>query len=152
MYWNRKVELLYDPMLLKVRITWKKAWNESCSELDFVHKRMYLSPLGVELVGSKDQYVSDLIMYRNKNLGSLYGSTLLKIRITWKKAWNKSYSELNFVQKSPRAHMSISPPPWSGARASKDQYVWNLIMYRNGNLGWLYGSTLPKIHITWKKA
>ncbi len=33
---------------------------------------------------------------------------LSKIRITWKKASNKSCSELNFVQKSPWAHMSIS--------------------------------------------
>ncbi len=74
---------------------------------------------------------------------------LPKIRITWKKAWNKSCSELNFVQKNLRAHMSTFPR--SGARGSKYQYVWYLIMYRNGNLGSLYGSTLSKIRITWKK-
>ncbi len=34
---------------------------------------------------------------------------LPKIRIISKKALNKSCSELNFVQRSPRAHMSISP-------------------------------------------
>ncbi len=39
---------------------------------------------------------------------------LPKIRITSKKALNKSCSKLNFVQESPRAHMSIFP--WSGAR------------------------------------
>ncbi len=35
----------------------------------------------------------------------------------------KSCLELNFIQKSPRAHTSISSPPPSGARGSKDQYV-----------------------------
>ncbi len=33
---------------------------------------------------------------------------LPKIRITSKKASNESCSKLNFVQKSPRAHMSVS--------------------------------------------
>ncbi len=66
-----------------------------------------------------------------------------------KKASNKSRSELNLVEKSPRAHMSISPR--SGARGSKDQHVWNLKMYRNGKLGLLYGSTLPKIRMISKK-
>ncbi len=36
---------------------------------------------------------------------------LQKIRITHKKASNKSYSELNFLQKRSRAHSSILPPP-----------------------------------------
>ncbi len=58
---------------------------------------------------SKDQYVQNLIMYRNVKLDSLWGSMLPKIRITSKKGLNKSCSELNFVPKSPRVHMSISP-------------------------------------------
>ncbi len=45
---------------------------------------------------------------------SLLAWTLPKIRITSKKASNKSCLKLNFIQKSPGAHMSISP--WSGAR------------------------------------
>ncbi len=44
---------------------------------------------------------------------------LPKICITCKKTSSKSCSELNFVQRSPPAHMSISPT--SGARGSKDQ-------------------------------
>ncbi len=46
-------------------------------------------------------------MYRNGKLDSLWSSTLPEIRITSNKASNKSCSKLNFVQKSPRAHMSI---------------------------------------------
>ncbi len=65
-----------------------------------------------------------------------------------KKASNKSCSELNFVHKIPRAHMSISPQSWT--RAYKDQYIWNLIIYMNGKLGsaecyekyWLYEKPL----------
>ncbi len=49
---------------------------------------------------------------------SIQGSTLPKIPIASKKASNKSCSELNLVQKSLRAHMSVSCPlEWSqGAR------------------------------------
>ncbi len=35
--------------------------------------------------------------------------------------------------------------------AFKDQYVQNLIMYKNGKLDSLWGSMQPKIHITSKK-
>ncbi len=38
---------------------------------------------------------------------------LPKIRITSKNASNKSCSELTFIEKSPRAHMSISLSEWS---------------------------------------
>ncbi len=46
----------------------------------------------------------------------------------------------------------VYPPPWSGASARKISMFENLIRYINGNLGSLYGSTLPKISITWKRA
>ncbi len=50
---------------------------------------------------------------KRKNTFNL-GLNVAKYTHQIKKASNKSYSELNyFVQKSPRAHMSISP--WSGA-------------------------------------
>ncbi len=84
-------------------------------------------------------------MYYNEKACSLWGSTLLKKHITLKKASNKNCSDLNFVKKSLRAHMSMSRT--SGARGSKDQYVWNIIMYRNGKLDSLWGSMLPKICI-----
>ncbi len=47
--------------------------------------------------------------------------------------------------------MSIPLPPQGGARGSKDQYVWNLIIYRNGKLDSLWGPTLPKILIKSKQ-
>ncbi len=62
-----------------------------------------------------------------------------------KKTSNKSCSELNFTQKSARVHMSISPQV--ELRGSKDQYVLNLIMYKNGKLDSLWRSMLPKICI-----
>ncbi len=39
----------------------------------------------------------------------------------------KNYSELNFLQKTQQAHMSVSFK--SGIRGSKDCHVWNIIMY-----------------------
>ncbi len=103
------------------------------------HERICLSLPWVELGGSKDQYVWNLIMYRNGILDSLWSSTLSKISTLWKK--NLSCLESNFVQKSPQARR-VEPG------ASIGQYVWNLIMYRNGILDSLWGSTLPKIRFS----
>ncbi len=45
---------------------------------------------------------------------------LPKIRIPSKKAWNKSCSELNFIQKSSRRIcLSVPPPLQSGARGQE---------------------------------
>ncbi len=48
---------------------------------------------------------------QNGKVDSVWGSTPLKIHISSKKALNKSCLKLNFVQKIPGAHMSISLPP-----------------------------------------
>ncbi len=55
---------------------------------------------------------------------------LPKIRITSEKASNKSCSEFNFVQKSPRTHMSISHH--SGARVPERliQLKYEIILKR----------------------
>ncbi len=53
-----------------------------------------------------------------------------KYALNKKKSSSRSCSELNFIWKSLRAHMSISPT--SEAGGSKDQYIWNSKMYRNG--------------------
>ncbi len=103
-----------------------------------VLERICLSPPRVELRGSKDQYVWNLIMYRNGKSDSFWGTTLPKIRILWKKASNKSCSKSNFAQKSPRAHMSISPMELGAPKISMFEYVWNLIMYRNGKFDSLW--------------
>ncbi len=50
-----------------------------------------------------------------------YNVQLPKIHVTYEKTSNKSCSELNFVRKSPRVHMSISPH--SGARELK-KLIW----------------------------
>ncbi len=117
MYRNGKFGSLYGSMLPKIHMISKRASNKRCLKLNFVQK----SPQGiclseVELGCSKDQYIWHLLTYRNGKLGSLYGLTMPKVRIS-RKAWNKSCLELNFLQKSPRAHLSIYPR--SGARASK---------------------------------
>ncbi len=48
-------------------------------------------------------------MYKNGKVDSVWGPTLPKIRIASKTASSKSCLKLNFVQKSQRTHMSISP-------------------------------------------
>ncbi len=89
-----------------------------------VRERICLSPLGVELGDSKYWYGWKIILYRNSKIHSFKGSTLPKVRITWKKAWNESCSELNFVQKV-RECICLFPPGVELV-GSKDQYVWNL--------------------------
>ncbi len=126
MYRNWKLDSLWGSTLPKRRILWKKASNKSYSKSNLAKKareRICLSPPG---------------------------STLPKRRILWKKASNKSYSKSNLAKKV-RERICLSPPRVE-LEGSKDQYVWNLIMYRNGKLDSLWGSTLPKIHFLWKKA
>ncbi len=60
-----------------------------------------------------------------------------------KDASNKSCSELNFLQKSQWARMSISPGVELGS--SKDCHVWNIKMYWNGKVDLLKGSAMPKL-------
>ncbi len=60
-------------------------------------------------------------MYYNVKVCSLWGLTLLKIRVTLKKASNKSCSDLNFVQQNPE-RICLSPLQVEQGD-SKDQYV-----------------------------
>ncbi len=71
----------------------------------------------------------------------LLGRMMPKIRITSKKSSNKSCSELNFVQKSTRALMSIFPCSGASAleRLACSKY-------------YSVGKMLPKIHVASKKA
>ncbi len=111
-----------------------------------VHERICPSPYGAELGASKDWYGCYMVL----KLQIAFNLCLLpKICITSKKASHKSCSELNFVQKSPRVHMSISPQ--SGARAL-ERLIWLLYytilkLQTTFNLG-----LLPKICITSRKA
>ncbi len=87
---------------------------------------------------------------QNGKVDSVWGSTQPKIRVASKNSLNKNDSKLNFVQKSPWAHMSISP--YSGARDSKDSHLWKIIMYKNGKVDSVWGSMPPKTRITSKIA
>ncbi len=58
---------------------------------------------------------------QNGKVDSVWDSTQPKIRITSKKVLNKSCSKLNFVQKNPQAHLSISPRVELGG--SKDSHL-----------------------------
>ncbi len=57
--------------------------------------------------GTKDTHIWNITMQKNGKVDSLWGSTPPKIRITSKKGSYKCCLEMNFVQKSPRLHMSI---------------------------------------------
>ncbi len=105
----------------------------------------YLSHPGVELGGLKDWYVSKIILYWNGKVDSISGWTLPKLPIISKNYSNESCWELNFVQKSQWAHMSIFPR--SRARSSKDWYASNIILYWNGKVDLISGLTLPKLPI-----
>ncbi len=97
-----------------------------------VSGRTYLSPPGMELVGLKDWYVSNIILYWSGKVDSFLGWRLPKSKIISNNCSNKNRTELNFVQKSHRAHMTISRR--SGAkrfeRLSSLKY-YNAL--RNGN-------------------
>ncbi len=72
-------------------------------------------PPGVELRGSKDCHVWNIVMYWNCKVDSLYGWMLQKLSIILKDAAKKNCSESNFLQKSQEMHLSISPGVELGA-------------------------------------
>ncbi len=97
-------------MKQKIPIIWKKGSSKSCLELNSPRKsqgRTCQSPPRVELGGREDWYGWN-IMYKNSELYTLQGWMLQKIPISWKKGSSKSFLELNSLQKSHWAHMSIS--------------------------------------------
>ncbi len=100
---------------LQIKVVWNRISNRN------VRKHICLSPICVELGVCKDQYVWNLIMYRNGKLNLHWGLNAAKNTRSIEKASNKSCSESNFVQKSQWAHMSISPT--SGAERLQ-RSVW----------------------------
>ncbi len=154
MYRNGKLDSLYslwnssllNPHQKKLHI--KVIWNWIAYEKVLEH--ISLSPPWVELGGSKDQYIWNLIMYKNGKLDSLWGSMLPKIRITSKKASNNSCSELNFVQKTSRAFEALisTSIPWCFGRYkipfngvfNNVLFKWITGRYRGpkGRLGFFY--------------
>ncbi len=117
--------------MAKLPIISKIASSKSCWKLNFLQKtqwaHMCISPR-VEL-GALNIAVSNIITYWNGKIDLLKGSTLPKLPIISKNSSNKSCWKLNFLQKTERAHFSISL--MSRAKGSKDCHVLNITMYWN---------------------
>ncbi len=112
LYWDGKGDSFSGWKLSKLLIILKNCSNKSIWALHFVQKsqwaHMSISP------NSGGQRLQRSVCSKSDNvqkweMDSLWGSMLPKIRITSKKGLNKSSSELNLIQKSPQARMSISP-------------------------------------------
>ncbi len=101
----------------------KKLEIKKCLKLNFVQKspwaHMSISPW------SGARVLERLACSKYYDVGkwqhSIWGSTRPKIRITRRKGLNESCSNLNFIQKSLRAHMSTNPR--SGARRL-ERLIW----------------------------
>ncbi len=120
MYYNGDVCSLWGSTRPKIRITSKKASNKSCSKSNFAQKSLMVHmsiSLTSEARGSKDQYVLKSYNVQKQKIRFTLGLNIAKNTYFTKKALDKSSLESNFVQKSPQAHMSISPS--SGDRGSK---------------------------------
>ncbi len=95
--------------------------------------------------GSKDWYVSNILLYWNMKVDKISGWTLRKLPIISKNSLNQSCSELiSYEKDSGRTCLS---PPGVEQRCSKDCYLWNIIMLWNGKVDSLEGLTLPKLTI-----
>ncbi len=87
------------------------------------------------------------IVLKRENTFTSGLNTLPKIRIASKKASNKSCSELNFVQKSPQAHLAIFLQ--SGARGL-ERLIWlkyNTLMKRQNTFDLVLNAAKSTHHI-----
>ncbi len=120
---------MYSSTLPKIRIASKKASKKSCS-LNFAQKspRVHISASPRSRARGLERFPS-LKNKNGENWKSRFslGPNAAKNRHRIKKASNKSCLSLNFVQKSPGAHISISPQ--SGARGL-DRDTVNYIQFR----------------------
>ncbi len=128
----------------------KNCSNKSFLELNFIQKLSglpCLSPTGVEIGGSSDWSVSNIMLYWNNKVDSLECLTLLKIQTISKNSSNKICWTLNFFQKSQWSHVSISPR--SGTRGLQRVAFlkyYNALKWENSLTGWM----LPKLLIITK--
>ncbi len=94
----------------KIRISSKKVSNKSCLKLNFVQRSLWEHISIFPRSGGRGLERFPSLKYNNvQEVDSVCGSMPPKIRISSKKALNKSCSKLNFIQKSSRVHMSIAP-------------------------------------------
>ncbi len=124
---NGKVDSVWSSMPPKIRIGSKKALNKSSLKLNFVQKtpEAHMSVFPRSGARGFERFPS-LQNYYEQKRGSRFSLGLDAAKNTHciKKKINKSCSKLNFVQKSPRVHMSTSPPVELGG--SKDSHLWKL--------------------------
>ncbi len=99
---------------------------------------------------SNDYHLWNIILYKNRKVDSVCGSTLLKICIIWENTNNKSCWALNSLQKSQWAHMSMSPR--SGAKRFQRLHHWKIILYKYEKEESVCGTTLLKIRTIWENA
>ncbi len=107
----------------------KKTSNKSCLELNFVEKRprTHMSiPPGVELGGSKDWYVSNVILYWIGKVYSLSRLNIAKNMYRTKRSFKLKLFGIEFRPKKVRERICISSP---GVKlgGSKDWYVSNVV-------------------------
>ncbi len=74
---------------------------------------MSISPPGVELVGSKDLYGRNITFIETAKYIPFRAQRCQKYASQPKNLQIKVARRWNFVQKSPRRYMSISPMEWS---------------------------------------
>ncbi len=151
-YYYGEVCSLWGSILPKIRITSKKASNKNCSKLNFAQKspraHMSISPTS----GTRGHQRSVCLKSYNVQKREIRFTLELNAAKNThfrKNASNKSCSESNFVQKSPRAHMSISPT--SGARGLQRSVCLKSYNVQEWKIRFTLHSTLPKIHILGKK-
>ncbi len=84
MYGNKKIDRLWDWMLPKLPIIYGKVSNKSCWDFNYLQKTQWAQIsifTRVELGGSKDYLVRNIIMYRSGKIDWLWVWTLLEIPI-----------------------------------------------------------------------
>ncbi len=118
---------------------------EDCISYKKVSRRPSLSSPGVAPRGSKDWYVSNIIMYWNGKVDSFLGWRLSKLPIISKNCSNKSCWEINFFLKSQWTHISISAR--GGVRGLERSMCFKYLLYWNGEVVLLSDWVLPMLPI-----
>ncbi len=83
---------------------------------------------GVELGGSKDCRVWNIIMYWNEKVDPLKGSTLQKLPVITKNASNKLFRIISYKNVTGCISLSL---PGVDLEGFKDCHFWNIIVYWN---------------------
>ncbi len=108
---------MLDWTLLKIPLTSKNVSYKNCQKLNFLQKTQWATMSIFPSIGTKGLQRLPRFKYCNElkqESRFILGLNTAKNTVISKTASNKSYWELNFLQKTQWAHVSISPR--SGAR------------------------------------